>query len=115
MQSKNQFAMDTYGFNLFQRPQTRKSHNRPQTFTSSSIKVPLLRDREKNRRYLTCGLSQLLTQTYVRELQQLLPFLAFSFSVSAASCKTNSLGLKLKFKTDVGFGDRKGTSGAEVT
>lgn len=43
----------------------------------------------------------------MRKLQQLLPFLAFSFSVSAATCKTNSLGLKLKCKKDVCFGYQK--------
>lgn len=37
---------------------------------------------------LTCGLSQLFTQADVGELQQLLPLLAFSFSVPAASCKS---------------------------
>lgn len=63
---------------------------RPQRlFTSGEIKA-LLRGFGFG---LTCSLSQLFTQTYVGELQHLLPFLAFSFSVSAASCKTNRFGL----------------------
>lgn len=67
--------------NQFQRPRHIQHH----TYCETSSPV-------KDGEFLTCGLSQLFTQTYVGELQQLLPFLTLSFSVPAASWKTNSLG-----------------------
>lgn len=72
------------------------------TFTSNEIKVLLWeRERlERERRQLTYGLSKLLAQTYVWELQHLLPLLALSFSVPAPSCEWHIfyfiLGLKEK-------------------
>lgn len=54
------------------------------TSTSNEIKVLLW---ERERRQLTYGLSKLLAQTYVWELQHLLPLLALSFSVPAPSCE----------------------------
>lgn len=92
-----QVAMDTTSLNLVQRPETHSSHKKTtKTSTSSEIKAVLRAYYKTGDRYcsdLTCGLSQLFTQTYVRKLQHLLPFLAFSFSVSATSCKTNRFGL----------------------